>query len=359
MATAKDFHIFLTYDDHCIDEELFQLPRIVMGKLQAQAENFGVPFRMQKVDAGYEVTNRAQAMTIIENQLYGAYIRPEKDHRGLTIVEAASMYGEAESAAAHVLHLLRDKGYRYRDIVMICNDPKTRGSILRRVFEEYGMEIFDDQKRTIASSPIAIFVVSLLETVLERYQTADLLKTLKTGFATLTAEEVEDLENYAFKYRIKGTMWKKSFVKGQLEYGMDGLERINQLREKAIAVFAGVESLVKEAQSVGEFLEGYYDYLVSQAGLDAYITNLIAMQEAQGDLDLAEETGQIWGKIVALLDQMMELSGKEPFHGKAFLQLFTAGLSQMEVGILPPTSDDLMLGTMQRTRSGEAKAVLF
>lgn len=31
----------------------------------------------------------------------------------------------------------------------------------------------------------------------------------------------------------------------------------------------------------------------------------------------------------------------------------------MEVGVLPPTSDDLMLGTMQRTRSGEAKAVLI
>ena len=358
MATAKDFHIFLTCDDDCVDQELFQLPRIVMTKLQAQADAFGVPYRVQKVDAGYAVTDRAPAMAAIERQLYGAYIRPEADHRGLTVVEAASIYGEAESAAVHVLHLLRDKGCRYRDIVMICNDPKTRGSVLRRVFEEYGMEIFDDQKRSIASSPIAIYVVALLETVLERYRTADLLKVLKTGFTDLTADEIEALENYAFKYRIKGTMWKKPFVKGALEYGIDGLEHLNQLREKAVAVFAGVETLVKSAKTTGEFIETYYDYLVSQVGLDGYIANLIALQEEQGDLDLAEETRQIWGKIVELFDQMMELTGEEPFRGKDFLLLFTAGLSQMEIGILPPTSDDLMLGTMQRTRSGEAKAVL-
>ncbi|MBR3785977.1 MAG: PD-(D/E)XK nuclease family protein [Firmicutes bacterium] len=358
MAAAKDFHIFLTCDENCSDEGLFRLPQIVMGKLQAQAQAFGVACRVQKVDSGYEVINRAPAMRTIERQLYAGCTLPEADHRGLTMVEAASMYGEAESAAAYVLHLLRDKGYRCRDIVMICNDPKTRGSILRRVFAEYGMEIFNDQKRSIASSPVAIYVVSLLETVLNRYQTADLLKTLKTGFTCLTEAEIEDLENYAFKYRIKGTMWKKPFVKGQMEYGVDGLEELNQLRETAVAVFGGVEQIVKESKTVAVFLEKYYDYLVTQVGLDGYITNLIALQEAQEDLDLAEETRQTWGKITELLDQIMELSGEEPFRGEEFLLLLQSGLSQMEVGILPPTSDNLMLGTMQRTRSGEAKAVL-
>ncbi|MBR4019742.1 MAG: hypothetical protein IKI99_00345, partial [Firmicutes bacterium] len=91
MATAKDFHLFLTCDDNCVDEELFQLPHIVMGKLQAQADAFGVQCRIRKVGSGYEVTNRAPAMAAIERQLYGAYIKPEMDHRGLTIVEAASV----------------------------------------------------------------------------------------------------------------------------------------------------------------------------------------------------------------------------------------------------------------------------
>ena len=47
--------------------------------------------------------------------------------------------------------------------------------------------------------------------------------------------------------------------------------------------------------------------------------------------------------------------GEELFDGKEFTELLVTGLSQLEVGVLPPTSDDILMGTMQRTRSGPVK----
>ena len=41
-----------------------------------------------------------------------------------------------------------------------------------------------------------------------------------------------------------------------------------------------------------------------------------------------------------------------------FIELFRVGLSGIEVGRLPSSIDDLILGTMQRTRSGDIKAVV-
>ena len=41
-----------------------------------------------------------------------------------------------------------------------------------------------------------------------------------------------------------------------------------------------------------------------------------------------------------------------------FIELFRVGLSGIEVGRLPSSIDDLILGTMQRTRSGDVKAVV-
>jgi uncharacterized beta-barrel protein YwiB (DUF1934 family) len=38
------------------------------------------------------------------------------------LVKASSVYAEAETAAAHVMHLVRDRGFAYRDIILICND---------------------------------------------------------------------------------------------------------------------------------------------------------------------------------------------------------------------------------------------
>lgn len=136
------------------------------------------------------------------------------------------MYSEAESAASYMLHLLQDKGLRCRDMMVICNDQNVRGSIISRVFEEWGITLFDDKKRSILSSTMAVFVVALVEAAANKYRTSDVFKVLKTGFSDLSDEEIEVLENYTIKYRIKGSMWQKPFVKGVLEYGDDGLAEI-------------------------------------------------------------------------------------------------------------------------------------
>jgi len=358
MAVSKSFNVFLTYDCNCPDEEIFQLPAIVMANLEKQAEAHDVTHQREQVGGAYIREDRGAAIKAIEQQLYSRRIIPETDASGLTLVEAASVYGEAESAASHILHLLRDKGMRYRDIVVICNDQNLRSAMISRVFEEYGIRLFDDKKRSLMSSPIAIYMTAMVETVVEGYRTADLFKVLKTGFTQLSTEETETLENYAIKYRIRGTMWKKPFTKGQMEYGDDGLDAINLLREKALEPFAGVEQIYCKTKSVRDFVEQYYDYLVAEIGLDQYILTLIEQQEVQGLLELAEETGQIWGKIMELFDQIVELMGEDDFDGKTFIQMLETGLSQMEIGVLPPTSDDILMGTMQRTRSGQPKAML-
>ena len=59
------------------------------------------------------------------------------------------------------------------------------------------------------------------------------------------------------------------------------------------------------------------------------------------------------------MTQIIELMGDERFSGKTFAAILTAGLLQMEVGVVPPVSDEILLGTMQRTRCGDVKAMLI
>lgn len=357
MAASENVNVFLTYDQNCRDEEIFQLTGIVMENLMKQADLFGIRHQRLQV-AGRYVSQKKPAIKTLEQELFAVGIRKSNEHKGITLVKAANMYNEAESAAAFILHLLRDKGFRYRDIVVICNDQAVRGSIISRIFDECGISLFDDKKRSILASPIAIFVVSLIETVAYRYRTADIFKVLKTGFTHLSAEDIELLENYAIKYRVKGSMWKKTFIKGQMEYGDDGLTHINHIREGVMELFDGFEVIYRRAKDNQQFIEAYYDFLMESVGMGEKILTLIAEQEEQGMLDLAEETSQIWGQIVGLFDQLAELTGEDLFDGKEFANVLITGLSELEVGVLPPTSDDILMGTMQRTRSGQVKAAV-
>ena len=377
MQYAADVNLVLTYDDkrEARDADLFALAETVIRNFENLAERRSIEVRKRAIPKTY-TAERADKIQFIEQELYALPAR--KYARGgqstnpaeggaseaaaagtdsLTLVAAANLYNEAESAACYVLELVRDFGYRFSDIKVICNDQETRGPILKRVFKEYGIDLVSDTSKDILQSSIVQYITALMDVVVEKYRTDLMIKMLKSGFGDLTNDEITDLENYAIKYKIRGTMWKRPFVRGESEYGAEALVRMNAVREKALAFMPDLEAIF-EAETCGEFISGLYGFLYEKVKLPEKIADLTVLQTEQGRPDLAEETAQIWGKVIGIFDQMSEIMGKQKFRAAAFRDLFEVGISQVEIGILPPTKDGLMMGTMQRTRTGEMKALV-
>lgn len=396
MQYAADVNLVLTYDDkrEARDADLFALAETVIRNFENLAERRSIEVRKRAIPKTY-TAERADKIQFIEQELYALPAR--KYARGgqstnpaeggaseaaadavasgeaagnadtasvaaagtdsLTLVAAANLYNEAESAACYVLELVRDFGYRFSDIKVICNDQETRGPILKRVFKEYGIDLVSDTSKDILQSSIVQYITALMDVVVEKYRTDLMIKMLKSGFGDLTNDEITDLENYAIKYKIRGTMWKRPFVRGESEYGVEALVRMNAVREKALAFMPDLEAIF-EAETCGEFISGLYGFLYEKVKLPEKIADLTVLQTEQGRPDLAEETAQIWGKVIGIFDQMSEIMGEQKFRAAAFRDLFEVGISQVEIGILPPTKDGLMMGTMQRTRTGEMKALV-
>ena len=359
MGRAADVYVVLTWDGSSRDRELFTLTGMVMENLEREAAAVGVECRRQAIPSDCLRERSSRALRHLERELYAVPGMREDDFSNITLVSAAGIYNEAESAAAYVLHLVRDLGLRYRDIRLVCNDQEVRGPVVERIFQEYGIPVFSDSKRDILSSPVVQYLLALLDTVTESYRTEDLLQVLKSGFGDLNREEVTDLENYAMKYRIRRTMWKRPFTRGSSEYGTEGLERLEMLRQKAVSPFLMLEPVIKNSDTSGDFIQEFYRYLYEEVKLPEKIEAFIVRQEDMERIDLAEETAQIWGKVVGILDQMAEIMGEDDFEPKLFRDIFRVGLSQVEIGVLPPTRDGLLMGTMQRTRMSNVKALVI
>lgn len=60
--------------------------------------------------------------------------------------------------------------------------------------------------------------------------------------------------------------------------------------------------------------------------------------------------------IVAIFDQIMEVIGEEELTDEEYAQILIQGFSEVEIGLLPTTNDQVLFGTMQRTRTGSIKA---
>lgn len=54
-----------------------------------------------------------------------------------------------------------------------------------------------------------------------------------------------------------------------------------------------------------------------------------------------------------LLDKMVEILGDEKVSAREYQQLLEAGLTEAKVALIPPSSDQVLVGDMERTRLKE------
>lgn len=375
ILNAEEVNIVLTADCStgtlgCLmppdgrDSDLFDLTRGLMARLKDITENNGITYGESGIDKSYKIQlgeqkgEKAPALAHLEQEIYSQPYRRAAAGNSVTLCQAANFYAEVESAAARIVQLTRDKGLRYRDILVICNDMETRGSVIRRVFADYGITAFLDKKRDILHHPSIEFIDALLDVTTKGWQYEDLFRMLKTNLTPVTAQDCEELENYVVKYRIKGSRWKTDFTYGVKAEGEEALIRINAIRKQVYEYISSFEKRFRQSRTVRERTGAAYDFLKEEAQLPEKIEELMTYLMEENLYEYAEEAAQIWDVIIGIFDQLVELIGSEEISAEEYAAILKSGFEAVEIGLLPPTIDQIIVGTMQRTRAGNIKALL-
>ncbi len=375
MLTASEVSVVLTVDSSsgtagCLmpsasrDSDLFDLTRKIMHKLKRIAENNGIPYEEAPVGGSYRIPagdqkgEKAPPLVHLERELYAQPYRRGTAGDSITLCQAANFYAEAETAAAQIIRLTRDEGLRYRDILVICNDMETRASVIKRVFADYGITAFLDKKRDVLHHPSIEFITALIDITAKGWLYEDIFRMMKTNLTPVSPEDCEDLENYAVKYRIKGSRWRTGFTYGAKTEGEEALLRINDIRARVYEYITAFESGFKQKKTVRERTAAIYEFLTEKAQLPERIESLIAYLIQENQYEYAEEASQIWSVIVGIFDQLVELIGDEDITAEDYGTILKSGFEAVEIGLLPPTIDQILVGTMQRTRAGNVKALI-
>ena len=225
------------------------------------------------------------------------------------------------------------------------------------MFKGYGMDVFLDQKRDVLASPAVSYILALFAIVTRGWRRRDVIALLKTGLTDMEPADVSRFENYCEHYRIDGKRFQEPFVKGVTDLGEEGLAELEALRAALAGPLAVFAEDFKNAQTVREKASVLFAYLQEKAQLPAHMESLVQEQFDAGDGDLAQETAQIWNIAMEILDQIVAITGDDRIGMANFADTFRAGIEAVEVGVLPPTMDGLVMGTMQRTRTGRVRAL--
>ncbi|MFV0516636.1 MAG: PD-(D/E)XK nuclease family protein [Aminipila sp.] len=360
IDNAINVNVIMTYCDDCRDSEIFELTGGMIEKIKNLAEEISKPYSINQIGDEYKITRKTnEELQVIESELFSV---PSKKYMGqcqaITLVKAANPYAEAETAAAYICKLLREENFRYRDIAVICNDMETRGSIISRVFREYGLCPFMDKKRSILHNPVISMNLYLLNLAMGRLNLENIIGFVKTGLTGLSQDMIEQLENYAYKFNIKGGMWRKPFFRGVSEYEPEEITAINEAREFIIKIIDSFSKDFNKAVTVGDKIAVLYSFLKDKLAIPEKLETIIEEQNLGGYYEASIETAQIWKFAVEIYDQMVTVMGSDRLETKELEIVLKAGFEAVEIGMLPGTIDEIIVGTMQRTRTGKIKALV-
>lgn len=352
-GVAKNVSMMVNCSDFGLDE-------IMTGVLCREAGNRDIPISTETLQE--PVMERSETIRRMEKYLFSSCSEAfqenlEFDPKDLTLVECSTMYSEAESAAVYIYGLLH-QGYSMKDIAIICNDTEVMQPIVERTFREYGLPLFRDARRSVRDSQAVGFVMSLLDICVNGYRTNTLMTLLKSGLAGIDEERIWNLENYAVNYEIKGSMWGRPFRYGSFEYDPEEFAQLEETRTEAVQPIQELLDLVKETETVGDFVEAFYNYLNNTWHFMEQIQSIQQEQSDRGLLDEAQWTVQCCNAVVHILECVRNLMGEESLDIKEFLELYSVGILNTEVGMIPPAQDGLSIGTMIRSRIASPRAVV-
>lgn len=310
----------------------------------------------------------SEELSHLENNFYKyPYKKFQKYSGDVTILASANPYSEVEDCARDIIRLCRDKGYRYRDIAVTMRNPDSYSSIVKSVFTRYGIPFFLDGKREITGNPLIVFILSALEIFISNWSYESVFRYAKTGLTGIASEELDLLENYVLANGIRGNAWTRPDdwdypVKPSDRQGepsaeeLDALNGINAVRRQLTGPLEAFRGRTKGGVKAVEFCSALFE-LLCQTGTDKKVEELSLVLASGGRLDKAAEFRQVWNTVMDVFTQIVEVLGDETLGTQRFSEVLNAGFDGHRMGLIPPSMDQVLAGSIERARSHDIKAL--
>lgn len=329
-------------------------------KLLGMCEGEQLKVTTRFLTPAYEETLVPEFVHLEENYLK-PYQKPYgKESEAIRLTTYSCRMEEVEETAKRIVSLVRDEGYRYHDIAIIVGDVAEYKSIIQSSFKEYEIPYFLDIKRNIHTNSLVACIESVLDVVTGSYSYKSMMAFLRTYMLPIPREDIDALENYILAYGIKG---KK---KWQSQWQMDTensefQERINKIREAVLAPITMLEKRIKENKHEGQIkvvdMTRALFYFLQDIGAYETLQKMIAKNKEEENRLLELENTQIWGQIIEVFERLVDLLGEESLDVNTYKRILETSFSYLKMGVIPPASDEVLIGEIERTRLPRLKAL--
>ncbi|WP_284139463.1 helicase-exonuclease AddAB subunit AddB [Virgibacillus sp. LDC-1] len=291
----------------------------------------------------------------------------------INIAEAVHPRAEVEGVAQEILQLVREEGYRYRDIAVFIRQTDTYHDLIATIFSDYDIPVFIDEKRSMLNHSLIELIRSVLEVVEGNWRYDSVFRVLKTGYIPaadteypLTNDAIDELENYVLEYGIRSrNQWYakegwifqrfRGFDKAAQTNAEKEMElKLNKYREQVIDALQAFDEQIRKAKTIRARCEAIFG-LLERMDVSQTLEKMRTHYDESGQLEKGREQEQVWNAIMQLFDEIVEIAGEEEMDLLTFRSMLEAGFESLTFAHVPPSIDHVIVGTVDRSRVSDIK----
>lgn len=366
MTCADDLTFSFTLDDrdqkyeHIKDYELFYLTKTTIKKLTEAAAAAGVEIESPVVLPGtinYRLGENRELFFLERNLFRSPYQKWKQPLERIHLTATGDAQDEIVFVASTIRRLVREEGYRYKDIAIVAGELEQASHIYERVMDEYEIPVFIDANACLKANPCAETIRSVLAVLADDFSYDSVFRFLKAGMTDLSFEDIELLENYALKRGVRGySRWNRAVSEN---YEKTSPVNVEEIRQAFMKMFGDIRKAFADKKAVTkDYVEALYDFLLQIHMYEKLEARKNELYE-ENRISEGDAYGQIFEKTVRLFDKIAELLGDTKMSVKEFYEIVDTGLSDIEVGVVPPTVDRVLIGDITRSRLNHIKVLFF
>ncbi|EPE60586.1 ATP-dependent nuclease subunit B [Exiguobacterium sp. S17] len=295
------------------------------------------------------------------------YTRPENQ---VALNAAVDRTVEVAAAVREVTRLVREDGYRFRDIVFISRSLEEYGDLASQALQKMNLPFFLDERQPMLDHPVVELLKATIEVALRGYREEALFRALKTELIVLDREHrrtsVDRLEAFVIERGIKHYHWHDEWQlkrRAEDEAKLTGEEldletALNAYRQTVVETFDPLLADLKAAKTMQAYTHAIYAFL-DRIDVSSCLAHWREEALDASRLIEAREHTQVWDAVLHLLEQLEAAAPEETLSTELFLQMMDTGLDSLRYALVPPSLDQLTVTDYVRGRLIDKKIVFL
>ena len=297
----------------------------------------GYPLIYKNVPSDYTLSGK-----MIVDNLFNPFVKGEnKGKNDIQNIDnvyyspAINPFHEVERVAQIIKQKVLSGDCRYKDISLAIPDS-TYNTHIENLFKTLEIPYFIDERKKPEHHPLIKLVLAYVDVFRKNFERKTLLAFIKNPFFCEDKFLLDKMENYLIKYNVNYSKIKSPFTFNDGEYD---LEQLNELRQKIVDIFNEFNVIkMFEELNVKEKAEQFTERLFNVNQVEESAIN-----------------AQIYDAVTNILSQIKLLLGQVKLTLNEYKNVFTSGISALEMSIIPQYNDAVFIGAYKQIALAKTK----